>query len=320
MKKLTLLAAAAISCCAFSPTFAQVQILRSATRPTAPRLVSDKTELNDLEPFATAGQNSLKSVAQEAIPNPFDYFSEELPTVEPKSDSSNTSPELLTEEQSLLEGDLPTSFSTPRPIDAKQNLIVEDSDEAGSSPVGLHHHRNPSVVDTIVNQATLGNIPHCATSPINWGTTQHTPNAVAEWLLREQCVEGLWANYPQQRAAECAQMWANLAGHSACGSGSGCNNISGPCSACAQPSCAPALGRHNRYTGRFSAPPMGCEPCNTCQTGTAPCASCSGIDSYGPAAPGCASCAQTSASMAPSQLVKTGMDNVAQLPSLQTYR
>ncbi|MEO8271514.1 MAG: hypothetical protein ABI557_17455 [Aureliella sp.] len=315
MNKLTLLTAAALSCCAFSSAVAQVQNFRSGTRPSAPRLVSDQTELNDLDPFASLTGDSQDSVAKEAIPNPFDYFSEELPTVEPKASSSTTSSDLLTEEQSLFEEDLSSSSRAPQPQATKRNPFSKeaDTDSAASVPVGRHHRHNPSVVDTIVNQAALGNIPHCATTPIDWGVSPHTPHAVAEWLLREQCVAGLWDGYPQQRAAECAHMWACLNGHSACGSG--CNSACGPCNACAQPQ-----ARHNRYTGLCSAAPNGCEPCTSCQTEAAPCDSCSADESVEPAATVSADDAQTAAKFAPRQLVKTGMANVAQLPSLQNYR
>lgn len=317
MKKLTLLTAAALSCCALSSTFAQVQILRSGARASAPRLVSEQTERDDLEPFAGATEDSQESVAKEAIPNPFDYFSEDLPTVQPKSAVSENSSDRLTEEHSLLEDGLPTTSLAPKSNDSKPSSLAQesDADDEASTPVGRHHRRKPSVVDTIVNQATLGNVPNCATTPVYWGGAQHTPNPVAEWLLREQCVEGLWASYPQLRAAECAQMWNCLAGHSAHGCGSGCGDVSGLCSVCAQ-----SHARHNRYTGRFSTPPMGCDPCNSCQIGAAPCSSCGGGDSFGPAAPGCADCAQTAARFALGQLVKTDKGNVTQLPSLQIYR
>ena len=328
MKKLTLLAAAALSCCSLSPTFAQVQVVRSGARPSASRLVSNQTELNGLQPFAAAGQSSQQSVAQEAVPNPFDYFSEDLPTVQPKATSSDISPDRLTEEQSLLEGDLPTSSFAPQADDSKPSSVAQEesnTDDADSTPVGRHHRHNPSVVDTIVTQAALGNVPHCATTPIYWGETQHTPNPVAEWLLREQCVAGLWAGYPQQRAAECAHMWACLSGHScSCGSGcgSGCGQVSGSCSGCAHPH-----GRHNRYTGRFSAAPMGCQSCNTCQTDAAPCDANSSGDTLEPAAPdnpddthSTADDTHSTAGLTPSQPVKTSINNLAQLPSLQTYR
>lgn len=313
MKKLTLLTVAALSCCAFSPTFAQVQILRSEARPSAPRLVSDRTEQNELAPFADATGDSQDSSAKIAIPNPFDYFSEDLPTIQPKPAISDNSPDLLTEEQSLLESDLPSNSRAPQSQASKRSSLAQESyaDDAASIPVGLHHRRNSSVVDTIVNQATLGSIPHCATTPIDWGTSPHTPNAVADWLLREQCVAGLWDGYPQQRAAECARMWARLAGHSTCGSG--CATVSGPCTVCAQ---HPQV-RRNRYTGRFSAAPMGCEPCNSCPSDAAP-----GDDgeSFGPAAPDCADSAQMTPGSAPDQPAKTDVDNVAQLPSLLIYR
>ncbi len=305
MKKLTLLSAAAIFCCAVSPVYSQVQILRSAAKPIAPRLVSDQTELDRSAPqAASADEGSLDPSASAGIPNPFDYFSEDPSASESNSASSYTPPELLTEQQSLLEGDLSTDISTHRINGSARDSYAQEpaSEDSDSHPVGRQYRHSPTVVDTIVNQATLDNTPHCATTPIYWGTAPHTPNAVADWLLREQCVAGLWDGYPQQRAAECAHMWAHLAGHSACGSG--CATVCGPCSACASHSHA----RHNRYTGRCSAHPSGSEICSTCQPGTG------NFDNGITSAPLASDGAPAATPFAPGRFVKSEFVNATPLP------
>lgn len=239
MKKLTLLAAAALSCCTVSTTFGQVQILRATGPSVAPRLVSDQTQLDDLTSAPATNAGDLESGGGLLVPNPFDYFAEELPTTTPQAAAKDNAPQLLSEEQSLLESDLP---NTPA---AKQD--ANDSSPA-TLPVGRHHRHQRSVVDTIVDQAALGNTPHVTTTPIYWGGAPQTPNAVADWLLREECVAGLWDGYPQQRAAECADMWAHLSGHC----GGGCGTVAGPCSACAEP----------RLRNRYLEAAPACGSCN----------------------------------------------------------
>lgn len=307
MKKLTLLTAAALACCGMSPIFAQVQILRSGTPTVAPRLVSDQTELGGLDPFAEAKSGSGPAVAKETIANPFDYFAEDLPSIEPQAVRTYNSQELPSEAQSLLDEN-----ASPNSLSSQPEAAAEDP---ASLPVGLHHRRNSSVVDTIITEAALGNIPHCAMTGVDWGGSLHTPNPVADWLMREECVNGLWANYPQQRAAECAAMWAHLAGHSCGGCGS-CGTVAGPCSACA----APPVRRNRYLEGRLAAP-LACGTnsgaCHTCQTGAA-CAAC---DDAQPAAPcGSSDCAQATPHKAPAELVNTKELNVAKLPSLPTFR
>ncbi len=289
MKKLTLLTAVALSCFAVNTSFAQVQILRSGTPTPAPRLISDQTSLAEAEPLPFVSPN-----APDAIPNPFDYFDQELPKVEPLAEQSPSVP--FADEPAATE-DQPNS-------------------DPASLPVGRRQRENgPTVVDTIVSQAALGNIANASVTPVYWGGNAQTPNPVAEWLLREECVAGLWANYPQQRAAECAQMWSNLAGHS-CGCGAGTCS-SGTCGAASASctTCATHAAPRNRYLERLSAPPMGC---NTCPQ-AAPCATCDSCqpNNGGPAA-GCSDCAQQSAQPQPGQ--PAGMTKLANLPPLGMFR
>ncbi len=303
MKKLHLLAAVALSCCAVSPTFAQVQILRNGVPTPAPRLVSDRTSLAELEPLPIASPDSAA-----AIPNPFDYFDQELPQIDPQA--------------TTIEEALP-NLVVDEPAAAGPNSDAERDPK--SLPVGRHHRQNsPSMVDTIVSQAALGNIPNASVTPIYWGGAPQTPNPVAEWLLREDCVGGLWANYPQQRAAECADMWNCLSGNGCgCGAG-GCGHggcATGACGTCNTCS-APAAPR-NRYLERLSALPMGC---NTCAQTAAPCATCNSCQqNYGAPTPGCSECAQNGAQATqPTQPTQHGPaqvpTSVAKLPPPRMFR
>lgn len=127
-------------------------------------------------------------------------------------------------------------------------LQESNSSEPASDPTSLNVSRpdGRNVVDTLVDYSTLSNVPDCSIVPVDWTQSARTPNPVAEILLRERCVNGLWDNYPAERAAECAHMYAKLNGHSRCGSGA-CG-VSGPCSVCA-PAATCAQPR-NRYRER----------------------------------------------------------------------
>jgi hypothetical protein len=352
MKISTLLTAAALAACTWSTSFAQVQIIRSTSPTPAPRLVSDQTDLSDDDLLAPDAPP-----IKEATPNPFDYFSDDLPKVDSDADIASQASDLLDaqsdlphSESNLVDSPLATSplgtppLGTQRGSQSAAPTPQSAEHDPASLPVGRHHRRQGSIVDTIIDQATLGNVPHTCHSPIHWGDSRHTPIPVAQWLLREECVDGLWANYPQQRAAECAQMWACLSGHGCgghCGCGAGhCGTVGGPCTACAGPRAhsprAHSPRVHNRYLETHVAAPVGCDSCDgTCATsGAGGCSSCDtaaarlpqavGIAGFTPAGTQVHNAPYGAASTthrAPGQLVKqTGTLPVAQLPSLSTYR
>jgi hypothetical protein len=293
MKNLTLLTAVALACCMVSPLVAQVQILRSGTPTPAPRLVADQTALAEVEPLPIQSPT-----ASPQIPNPFDYFDQGFSAKETPTESP----------VSLAEPPQTEPLASESPIAEK----AAESDPA-SLPVGRHHRQNsPTIVDTIVSHATLGNIPNAAVTPVYWGGAPQTPNPVAQWSLREQCVDGLWANYQQQRAAECAHMWEHLNGH---GCGIAC--VTGPCTACSQHAHQAAAPRRNRYLERFTAR----KPAK-CDTGAQPTLAATACDScqsaYGQAAPGCSDCVQKNS---PAQLGSdTPTMDVAGLPPVETFR
>lgn len=182
MKTTTFFATVASLCCGLSSLFGQ-----SATSGI----------LNLDAPAPAASQlesaNGAPGTTHE-IANPFSFFSDDPPAVEPRQS-------------------------------ADSGRSASDRDPSSLSPRDDRH--KPTLIDTMANHALLANIPHAAHSHDCWYGPCATPNPVAEVLLRQECVDGLWAGYQAQRAAECAKMWHHLAGRPA-----PCYSVCGPCSAC----------------------------------------------------------------------------------------
>ncbi len=244
MKILTLLTAAALSCCTFSTTLAQVQILRAAGPSPAPRLVSDQTQREDLTSAVGAPQRALSGEGTEQIANPFDYFAEQESPQTTQAAPTEAATRSLPEQPGLIED------AASDPVAAQPP--ASDSLPA-TLPVGRHHHQR-SIVDTIVDQAALGNVPQLMYAPLYAAGAPQTPNPVADWLLREECVAGLWGGYDRQRAAECAHMWAHLSSH--CGHHATCGHHAGACNACNSPRV------RNRYLEAPIADVGNCAACN----------------------------------------------------------
>jgi hypothetical protein len=217
-KTITFLATVAFSCCGIHSSFAQIQF--TTGQPTlAPLLLSNQTESAEVS----------DALVQETVPNPFDFFTEQ--------DASSSA-----------------TGSTPS---ASVELSPSDEDPT-SLPVG-RHHQNRSIVETVIDHSTISAIPHAAMGPVFWNAPARTPNPVAEILLREECnVRGLWAGYPAQRAAECADMW---------------NRINKPhgCKSCAHtaPQCNTCQPVRNRYTQQAQAEvcdPLATPPLTQCSS------------------------------------------------------
>ena len=188
--------------------------------------------VSDQNPFPFAD-----SALEEQISNPFDYFSDQPALEDPVEKGKLTNADQA----------IPQTHSDP-----------------SSLPVA---RPNRSMVDTLVDHSTLADVPDASMVPIYWGEAPHTPNPVAQWLTREQCVQGLWDGYQAQRAQECIAMQARLAGHGFCGCGpSAC---SGPCAACAAP---PVRNRYREHLGA-SLGGKKCDDCTSCDatTSSTPC-------------------------------------------------
>ncbi|MEM8732970.1 MAG: hypothetical protein AAGG44_02025 [Planctomycetota bacterium] len=193
MRKLFFCLGVAILCSSTSSLFAQVQLLNRGPTP-APRLTASQAEVEDSLPFVPETPPS--------IANPFDF---------------QTSTELAPALQAP---------AVPSQVGQAQ------AGDPTSLPVGIRHrHRRNAVVDTMSNLGSIASVPHAATTQIDWcyGSTK-TPNPVADVLLHQECVEGLWDRYPAQRAAECAHMWSKLTASKGChrcqhgGCGSKCDS------------------------------------------------------------------------------------------------
>lgn len=211
------LTAAIVSCSAVC-SFAQIQIIDEPVRPKlAPSLVSGQLE-GDTEA-------SLIPTAKEVADNPFDFL----------DSSAFDAP--VAEAQELGE--------------ESEDFSPSDNDPT-SLPVG-RRHRNRSVVETIVDHSVVQSVPNASFAPVQWNYGQ-SYNPTAHVLLREQCVEGLWATYPAQRAAECAAMWNRIHGHH---HGHGCNSCNNGCT-----NCPTAVNRYTQRSGGCDACTTGCDSCN----------------------------------------------------------
>ncbi|MFN3191551.1 MAG: hypothetical protein ACE361_13665 [Aureliella sp.] len=219
MRKLFFCLGVAILCSSTSSLFAQVQLLNQGPTP-APKLTASQAEIDDSLPFVPD--------PQQAIDNPFDLHR-----------SSDAAPSLQA------------------PPTRPQSAQGQESDPA-SLPVGIRHrHRRNAVVDTMSNMGSIASVPHAATTQIDWcyGSTK-TPNPVADVLLHQECVQGLWDRYPAQRAAECAHMWAKLT------ASKGCHRCQhGGCGSCSSGNCDSGCTSQpvNRYRAKSS-----CDSCVHC--------------------------------------------------------
>lgn len=182
MKRFTSLAtlACAVSCGAF----ATAQELPPA--PPAPILSLGGTQ-------AEIDQPPLPPAAPTAgIPDPFVLSPEPSP-----SDAIQEAAELAPADAPL--GGTATS-DDPKSLDATSRRV-----------------RKPTVVDTMADYATLADIQHAGHAAVDWSYGMgHTPNHVAEAMLREYCVDGLWDGYSELRARECAEQWAHIHGLKQC--------------------------------------------------------------------------------------------------------
>ena len=137
----------------------------------------------------------------------------------------------------LIEPAVKDSVVSPSPVRAE---IAEDP---ASIPTGTHHHRN-TMVDRMAQQQTVASVPHASNSVIEWGFGHpHPPIYIAQIMLRQDCVEGLWCGYGALRAEACAKQWERLNAQKCrkckTGCSTGCDNgvvnrYKAGCDSCAQ--------------------------------------------------------------------------------------
>lgn len=243
MKKIILCATVAFSCCGINSLYGQIHLPHGS--PTlAPQLVANQTQAAEID-----GETPMPFQAPTpvVVPNPFDF---ELSSPSPETNAAQNagvSGVELTDSPSLNQSNLDPS----------------------SLPVGRHHRRRPNIVDTMADYSMLANTPHAGVTPVDWCRTNRTPNPIADIILRQECVEGLWAGYPAERAAECARMWEKI--HGSCNNGCPV----GPCQPCSvgagiNVSAASILNRYRQSHGRRRA--KACDRGNaSCDAGNAPC-------------------------------------------------
>jgi hypothetical protein len=139
--------------------------------------------------------------------------------------------------------DDPFPGANPSPSDTLVDANVDpapDSDPA-SLPVGIRHRHNP--IDQILRNGLISQTPNAAQAPVSW-PMQGVDNPTARMLLNTGCTQGLWDNYPAERAAECALMYQRLAGNQRA---HGCG-----CQSCGAQGCGTSC-KTCRQTGRGNA-------------------------------------------------------------------
>lgn len=239
-KSLCFVAVVAFSCVGLSTASAQLELMDGNQRPV--RLIAQQSD-------DQVGDSQLGNADGDRIPNPFDLFTGQ-------------------------------DFDAPIPsipsAAPENGPGLNDPSASSANPAGLPiAKQGPSIVDTILDQSTVASVPHTGYAAVNWTAGHaHPHNPVARVLLREDCpTAALWAGYPAQRAAECAQMWNHLnrqqqRGCGSCGTGQGgscgqggcgrggCGTGAAGCSTCNQPVV------HNRYQHAV-APAAPCAACDS---------------------------------------------------------
>lgn len=150
-----------------------------------------------------------------------------------------------------------------------QNDPSSISNAETSKPVTTNNpaaSNNP--VDRIISNGLLVNTP-MANGPIAWPMMNAPYNPTAQIMQKNWCTDGLWATYDAERAAQCAQIQAALAGENR-------RCLSCPNAACAQPACATGLcGQPAPVLNRYRQRVQVAAPCasGTCDQ-AAPCSTC----------------------------------------------
>jgi hypothetical protein len=198
--------------------------------------------------------------ASATLESPFQYSepsSNLVPTPTAEIDRSSDSADAEIE---IDGGENPHYISSPSDATVK----AAESTDPASLPVDA---RQLSPIDQILQQGLVSQYSGDA-NQIVWPVHQRPDNPTARVMKYGWCGDGLWCNFPAERAAQCAAIQRRLAGHQHCGHCSICNS-------CASGSCnghthAPV---RNRYlTGAAGG----------CDSLAAPCPSCQASNLYGP--------------------------------------
>ncbi len=173
----------------------------------------------------TLGPQAPQSVTPQPQEYPFDLIREQLST-------SALDPTLV----EPVERD---PVVRPNPVPA-EIAAAEIAGDPASIPTGTHHHRN-TMVDRVAQQQTVASVPLASDAVIDWGFGHpHPPIYIAQIMLRQDCVEGLWCGYGAIRTAACAKQWERLSAQECRKCKTGCGNAvvnryTAGCDSCAQP-------------------------------------------------------------------------------------
>lgn len=149
-----------------------------------------------------------------------------------------------------IEDPFPGANSSPSDGLLGEDVAPMPASDPASLPIGIRHRHSP--IDQILRNGLISQTPNSAQVPISW-PMQGPDNPTARMLLNPGCTQGLWANYPAERAAECALMYQRLAGHQrgrACGTG---------CAPCGQARCGSEEYGNAHFQSLNRYAPPGCD-------------------------------------------------------------
>lgn len=148
-------------------------------------------------------------------------FGDEVPEVEPSFEFDDLAAPLTV-------APVPDKFASPS--DQMGPSISENNNqsiapEPQSLPVSIGQDHQSGGYSHVA--PSMAGISHVNDGPVMWGNAPHRRSGVAQILLRTECnAQALWANYPAERAQECADMWKCLNKNR--GAGCGCNECASP--------------------------------------------------------------------------------------------
>lgn len=251
MKISVLAAFAAVTCCA--------ALNLCSAQTSEPGVDSGANGSSTPIPFSiepvTDTENTL-NVPTGLFASEGDATEQSPPLAQPPATIVNEAPSI----SSPFENSPPAQVETP----TSEASSGDSSSSSLEQPFGKHQRQQAgerSMVNTILQYGAYQDLPNASYMPIQWPSTSshsHTTNPIGRYMLRNWCVDGLWATYPAQRAAQCQAIQNSLSGCSH----NHCNrylmpNCSQGCSAHTAAACGPISNGGN---GTYS----------TCANGNAP--------------------------------------------------
>lgn len=228
----------ALMCCAASQLCsAQIVVSGGSASQGSASPVNYRKQLED--PFATPVGSADQSASS---PQPLSLDEPAVAEVDDSSALDDSSSRSIVDEAPALTNPFSQLGNQPQPPN-EGSPVHSPAEGQFTQPVekGVPVSRNVgsnsrSMTETIIQYGSMDGIADAATMPINWPSSSplYRTNPIGHTMLQNWCVQGLWYNYPAQRAAECVRIQQQIAR----GSCNACNRytmVDSGCNQCAVP-------------------------------------------------------------------------------------